>query len=719
MKIRNKLLIFALIASLLPMVLVAGLNRLAMRRIERDVSARAYAALSEDAREYLLMLVDDYGRIMQREGVGIALALQYQVQAAETALARPPLDPEADFLTSADFSRKDPRVGPLVTDENFLRQEAGRIVPIEVSMNHADFHLPGDMTRNDLSPDMIGQIRRLLAMTPHFQRIRAINPDIFSWQYLSLGNGLHMGFPGTGDYPEDYDSLKREWYVGALAKADDPDPSYWTRYRDALTEQVVMTASQAFHGPDGKVAGVTGLDVALKKVINLLRLPEDWRDEAAVFIVFPEPGPDGTVRLPIFYPYPPPTDPGDLDPAEPDEFRLASSADHRKLLKGILDGQAGVIEIAWQGSPAMCAYGEAPPDQPVPVVIVPRDVVVAEGLSTVRQIRERTNEALLVAAGALGVVTLLVILASIRQSQAVSRPILRLADAGRSLAEGNYDTHVDLPRRGGDELIELGGVFNAIGPQLEEREEMKHSLTVAREIQQHLLPLDVPELAGLELAACGLYCDETGGDYYDFIELHDPNRLGLAIGDITGHGIAAALLMASARAVLRSHATQYDTKLAEMFADLNRHLVRDTGDERFLTLFYGVLEAGTRNLWYASAGHDPAVWFHAADRSVELLDNTGPLMGAIEGLAFEQAGPVTLQPGDVLAVGTDGIWEARNPAGELFERERFVQTVVENARLSPDDLIQAVIQAVRDFADGHPQEDDITLIVVKAVDRPS
>jgi phosphoserine phosphatase RsbU/P len=716
MKIRNKLLIFAMVASLLPMVLVAGLNRLAMRRIESDVSARAYAALSEDAREYLLAIVDDYGRIMRREGVAVALALQYQVQSAEASLAQPPADPKAPLLTSEDFQRRDPRIGPLVTGEDYIRYDAGRVLPMHVSMNHADIHLPPGMSRGDLSPARERQCQQLLSMIPDYRRIRLIHPGVFTWQYTTLTNGLHVAYPGTGDYPEGYDALKREWYRGALAKADDPDPSYWTRYRDALTEQVVMTASQAFRGPDGKVAGVTGLDVALSKVINLLRLPEDWRDEAAVFVVFPEPGPEGTVRLPIFYPYPPPADPGDLDTQEPDAFRLASSAEHRKLLGGIASMQAGVFETTWQGRPALCAYGEAPPDQPVPVVIVPRDVVLAEGLSTVRQIRERTNQALLGTAAALGVVVLLVVLGAVRQSRSVSRPILRLADAGRNLAAGDYETHVDISVRSGDELAELGGVFNAIGPQLEERQEIKHSLTVAREIQQHLLPLDVPERAGLELAACGLYCDETGGDYYDFIELHDPNRLGLAIGDITGHGIAAALLMASARAVLRSHATQYDTKLAEMFADLNRHLVRDTGDERFLTLFYGVLEAGSRKLWYASGGHDPAVWCRAATGSVELLDNTGPLMGAIEGLTFEQAGPVTLEPGDVLAVGTDGIWEARNPAGELFERERFVRTLVENAHRHPDDIIQAIIHAVRDFADGHPQEDDITLIVVKAVD---
>lgn len=715
MKIRNKLLIFALLASLLPMVVIAGLNRLAMRRIERDVSTRAYDALSEDAREYLLMVVDDYGRIMRREGAAIALALQVQVRAAEKALAQPPAEADAPFFTPEDFRRKDPRLGPLSRGEDFLRHEAERPRAINVSMNHPDVHLPPGVTRQSLTPQQQRQIRQLLSMTPAYRRIRAIHPNVFTWQYTTLASGLHVGFPGAGDYPAGYNPLQRDWYRGAIANAGKPDPSSWTRYRDALTAQAVMTASQAFRNPDGSLAGVTALDVTLKKVINLLRLPDDWQSSASVYIVFPERTPDGSLRLPIFYPYPPPEGPGELDPEEPDLFRLASPADQRKLLGGIRDGQAGVIEITWQGAEAFCAYGQTVPEQPVPIVIVPRKVVVAEGLATVRQIREQTNLALLLGGLVLAAVALLVVLLALRQSRAVSRPIHHLADAGRNLAAGDFQTHVSISRRGGDELVELGGVFNAIGPQLQERQELKHSLSVAREIQQHLLPQDVPAMDGLELAACGLYCDETGGDYYDFIQLHDPRHLGLAIGDITGHGIAAALLMASARAVLRSHATQYDTDLAAMFADLNRHLVRDTGDERFLTLFYGVLEAGSRKLWYASGGHDPAVWYHAATGNVELLANTGPLMGAIQDLNFEQAGPITLASGDVLVVGTDGIWEARNPAGELFERERFIQAVVDHAGQSPDELCQAVIQTVHRFADGHPQEDDITLIAVKAV----
>ena len=151
--------------------------------------------------------------------------------------------------------------------------------------------------------------------------------------------------------------------------------------------------------------------------------------------------------------------------------------------------------------------------------------------------------------------------------------------------------------------------------------------------------------------------------------------MGFAVGDITGHGIQAALLMASARAVLRSHAESEFDDLGSMFADINTHLVRDTGDERFLTMFYGVIDADDRTLRWVSGGHDPALWFrygNAADPTVG-LDNDGLVLGVLEEVPYATAGPITLSPGDIIAVGTDGIWEACNPAGEDFGRDRFWQ----------------------------------------------
>jgi sigma-B regulation protein RsbU (phosphoserine phosphatase) len=251
---------------------------------------------------------------------------------------------------------------------------------------------------------------------------------------------------------------------------------------------------------------------------------------------------------------------------------------------------------------------------------------------------------------------------------------------------------------------------------LGERDRMKKSLAVAMEIQQHLLPQADPQLEGFDIAGKSLYCDETGGDYYDFIRLGDigADKLGIAVGDITGHGIAAALLMASARGVLRSHAARHGTDLDELFGAINLHLVRDTGDERFMTLFYGILDVAQRTLTWTSSGHDPALWLRRQRGEIQELPNTGIPLGILEEARYTQGGPVTLDHGDIIVIGTDGIWEARDPAEEMFGKDRLRQILSAQADSPSAEIHAAIVEAVRIFQGTAPRDDDITLVVIKA-----
>jgi serine phosphatase RsbU (regulator of sigma subunit) len=297
----------------------------------------------------------------------------------------------------------------------------------------------------------------------------------------------------------------------------------------------------------------------------------------------------------------------------------------------------------------------------------------------------------------------------------LNRPIRALHEAMEQVARGRLDTRIERMRTR-DEFEPLIEHFNEMTDGLVERDRLKRSLALAMEIQQHLLPDRPPELANFEIAGHSRYCDETGGDYYDFIELVEigPEKLGIAVGDVTGHGIAAALLMASARAVLRSHAVRHGTDLAGLFEAINRHLVRDTGEERFMTLFYGILDGRERTLVWASAGHDPALWYRAETGRTEELPNTGIPLGITEDLPFEQAGPVHLAAGDVLVVGTDGIWEAPNAAGELFGKPRLREILQARHGEPAAKIRAAVIDAVAEFRGKVPQQDDITLVVLRA-----
>jgi len=258
--------------------------------------------------------------------------------------------------------------------------------------------------------------------------------------------------------------------------------------------------------------------------------------------------------------------------------------------------------------------------------------------------------------------------------------------------------------------------FNTMVDGLNERDSLRRSLRLAKEIQQRLLPHEKsPGVEGFDIYGDIIYCDETGGDYFDYLEVDSESEhlTGIAVGDVTGHGIGAALLMASGRAVLRSHAPHCDTHTANMFDDINVHLVRDTGNERFMTMFYGALNSDTRELTYSSAGHDPVLWLHAKTGEAQWLGNTGIPLGIIEDFKYSQVGPLQLNRGDILIISTDGIREAKNANYEEFGADRIEAITRTSCKLSAREIHDTIVNAVMDFQ--VRQDDDITLMIVKCV----
>lgn len=302
-------------------------------------------------------------------------------------------------------------------------------------------------------------------------------------------------------------------------------------------------------------------------------------------------------------------------------------------------------------------------------------------------------------------------------SRRLNRPIKLLDNAMRRVGEGdNAHAHIDPVLPTGDELEDLTRNFNVMVDGLSERDLLRHSLQLAKEIQQRLLPDEKsPRVEGFDIYGDITYCDETGGDYFDYLDIDSEveHLTGVAVGDVTGHGIGAALLMASGRAVLRSHAPHCDTHTANLFDDINVHLVRDTGNERFMTMFYGVLNSDTLELTYSSAGHDPVLWLHAKTGEARWLGNTGIPLGILDGFEYSQVGPLRLSGGDILIISTDGIREAKNTNHEEFGPERIEAIARASSELSAHEIHDAIVNAVMDFEVS--QDDDITLVVVKCV----
>jgi sigma-B regulation protein RsbU (phosphoserine phosphatase) len=247
---------------------------------------------------------------------------------------------------------------------------------------------------------------------------------------------------------------------------------------------------------------------------------------------------------------------------------------------------------------------------------------------------------------------------------------------------------------------------------------MKQALDVAMEVQQNLLPQKTPKIEGLDIAGRSIYCDETGGDLYDFLEVccRSSDQIGIAVGDVSGHGISAALLMASVRAFLRSRVTQ-PGKASEIVTDVNGLLTSDTNDTgQFVTLFYVEIVPDDKTLTWVRAGHDPAFFYDpTADRCVE-LQGKGVALGIDENIGYQENRKTGLTKGQILLIGTDGLWETQNNSGEMFGKERVKALVRKNKHLSSEEIIKSIIDFLKVFRGSVKQEDDITLVTVKFSD---
>jgi sigma-B regulation protein RsbU (phosphoserine phosphatase) len=244
-----------------------------------------------------------------------------------------------------------------------------------------------------------------------------------------------------------------------------------------------------------------------------------------------------------------------------------------------------------------------------------------------------------------------------------------------------------------------------------ETERMQQSLDIARDIQKSLFPLGSLNLRGYDIYGLSRPADETGGDYFDYIRVRD-DHLGLAIGDVSGHGIGAALFMATARALLRAFLLS-ETELARVFSDLNNSLERDMGTGKFMTLFYAELDLKERTLSYVKAGHNDPVIYRPGSDSFEELEAPGMALGFVRDYTYEVAGPVQLEPGDVLLLYTDGIPEARNAEKEQFEMERMMEIVRAKRTRPAREIVESIMRGVADFLGETPYDDDLTLIVTK------
>jgi sigma-B regulation protein RsbU (phosphoserine phosphatase) len=249
--------------------------------------------------------------------------------------------------------------------------------------------------------------------------------------------------------------------------------------------------------------------------------------------------------------------------------------------------------------------------------------------------------------------------------------------------------------------------------RIAEQEVLKRELDIARDVQLGLLPRTRPVVPGLDYDGTCRMAREVGGDYFDFLDL-GPGRLGLAVGDISGKGVSAALLMAGLQACLRSRAGLCADAPAVVVQHANESLVASTDPSRFATFFYAVYSAEGRRLRFVNAGHNPPLLLRAGTSVVSRLRPTGMALG-FDAAASYGEGSETLAPGDLLLVFTDGLTEALNEDGEEFGEARLAGLLVGDRHLSAADLQRLMNVELDTFCGGAPRSDDVTLVVARAV----
>lgn len=244
------------------------------------------------------------------------------------------------------------------------------------------------------------------------------------------------------------------------------------------------------------------------------------------------------------------------------------------------------------------------------------------------------------------------------------------------------------------------------------KERMSNELDVASRIQKKILPADVDEIFGLEIAQYFEPAKEIGGDYYDYTILDD-NVFSITIADVSGKGVPAAFLMALGRSVLRTLTLTGDFAPNENLNELNKIIYSDITEDMFITMMHSKYNKENKTLYYSNAGHNPLVVYRASTDSIELHTVKGVAIGFLEEYKYRQ-GEIQLNKGDIVIFYTDGITEAENSNKEMFGLERLKEVIYNNKNKSPKELRKVILESINRFRKDYEQTDDLTFVILKS-----
>ncbi|NDY56756.1 SpoIIE family protein phosphatase [Desulfovibrio sulfodismutans] len=722
MPLRWKLFLFLLAFSLIPMVVVSAVHRQETRQLGTTIGEGINVGISGLVARELTQTAKDSAVVMARSKTALDFAVEVVARETEKALATGGADPVGKALAAAsDFGR--PGMGPtdLAPRPGYGLPATDGHAPLAISRTMASWTAPGGTPEAALRQ---GQAV-LGGVAPGLREIFEQLPDVISFVGVVLETGPCAVYPGHGRFPADFDPRTSAWYrearevsaAGSLRsvwKGPAPDP---------VTGRMVFTVARPIIGPDGVFAGAAFLDVFLPQALHEGEMSDQWSAALRSYLVsrVPDPG-TGKDALRIW-----------AGPENDAHLSLAIAMSGDRITSGpwLLseDGPryeafmermaaqpAGSTVMTFQGQECFWAYASPLPGMQF-VLVLPSAVVAPYADEALQEVGAASSMALATAGAASVAVLLAAALGAFVGSKSVTNPLAEVMRAWKRVAAGDFSIRLDFKTR--DERAAMAQAFNETMPKLADHLRLRESLQLAKEVQGNLLPKAPPCLPGLDVAGVNLSCDETGGDYFDYfpVQRRGMTELAVVIGDVTGHGVPSALLMATGRALLLAAGQELagadETPPPwRRLTVANRLLAEDVGDSgRFMTLFWAEIHPETGRVCWVRAGHDPAYLLEPGDRPPVELHGAGLPLGIVPDFVYQEQ-EVVLAPGQILLMGTDGIWEARDASDAMYGKDRFLEVARRHAAEPAAAIRDAVLADLAAFKGGLPLEDDVTLVVV-------
>ena len=704
MSIRTKLFFLLLVFSLIPLLVVASISRQGILSLGQTQSESLRTGMIDILQSEMRQSAKDSAKLVQQQAVSLEFALKAIVSDAEDVLNDP-----VNGLPKVYFADDFKTVGrqPLdlaPSDQYFSIDNSGKRKPSSISLEEPVFFYPKG--KQYLKKDQ--NIARLNLLKPEFKSFFSEAGTGLHRIHVTLNSGLHMEYPGHGNYPQDYDPRKRKWFTNAIST----NRIVWERFIDVSTGQQVYTISMPIRGRAGKILGVAAIDIQLVQLLRKDELSSQWSSAIQAFVVGPVIS-NGKNELRIW------AESGHEEKSIswraqlPNDLKFLQSSNAAKLattIQDIIAKKSGVVRMPLNGIDSVWAYAPFR-EQGSYVLIVPEKVITEIPDAAAERALDLSQNLYIAVGTAAFIILLTISLVAYLGSKTIIAPLILMTDAAKRIAEGDLSTHVEVETN--DERQTLAEAFNSMIPKLQDHLRITKSMELAQEVHNSLLPEVSPEISGLDISGISISCDETGGDYFDYYKVPNGGGTGILLGDVTGHGVSAALLMATGRAHLK-HASGHRLPLATRIAEVNRLLCHDIGNTgRFMTLFCMEISSDNSSATYVRAGHDPAtVYTPATGETRDLIGDPMLALGIFEASDYEEF-KTPLAEGEIVFIGTDGIWEARNSDNEMFGRQRLDKLILENAELPASEIQSKIINAVQEFQDGMEQEDDITLVIIK------